>query len=232
MKSAGREVACSGGLTANTKFKGAENLMKKLIACLIILFISCASNQAQFRETDNMTYLKFGSYSLGIDKRFELMGTLDSDFHKENFDKAKGSQIKSTGYVFADTGAGDKSVKRSLIVYDNQLKDTQQFWRNEISYENANVKGKVDSGVVKVGNINMAYMILEANPNLDPAITRVIKSKGAGIDRDFQNQAHISMIYYGKLIGPTRNILVIYIDVKENTELAFNESLNFLTLER
>ncbi len=232
MESAGREVACSGGLTATTKFEGAENLMKKLIVGLIILFISCASNQAQFRETDSMTYLKFGSYSLGIDKRFELMGTLDSDFQKENFDKTKDSQIKSTGYVFADTGAGGKNVKRGLIVYDNQLKDTQQFWRNEISYENANVTGKVDSGVVKVGNINMAYMILEANPNLDPAITRVIKSKGAVIDRGFQNQAHISMIYYGKLIGPTRNVVIIYIDGKENTELAFNESLNFLTMER
>ena len=206
--------------------------MKKLLSGLIILIVACASNQVQFSETDDMTYLKLGSYRLGIDKRFEYMGTLDSDFQKENFDRVKDSRIKTTGFVFADTGAGDKSVKRGLIVYDNQLKDTQQFWRNEISYENANVKGKVDSGYVKVGNANMAYMILEANPNLDPTISKIIKSKGAGIDEGFQNQAHISMIYYGKLIGPTRNVVIIYIDGKENTELAFNESLNFLTMEK
>ena len=209
-----------------------DNLMKKILSGLIILVVSCASNQAQFKETDSMNYLVLGSYSLGIDKRFDLMGTLDSDFQKDNFDTARGSQIESTGYVFADLGDGEDNIKRSLIVYDNQLKDTQQFWRNEISYENANVRGKVDSGVVLVGNVNMAYMILEANPNLDPAFRKVIKSKGAGIDRDLKNQSHISMIYYGKLIGQTRNVVIIYIDGKENSELAFNESLNFLTMER
>jgi hypothetical protein len=206
--------------------------MKKLLSGLIILIVSCASNQVQFKETASMTYLELGSYRLGIDKRFERMGTLDSDFEKKNFDKAKDSRIKSTGYVFADLGDGEDNIKRSLIVYDNQLKDTQQFWRNEISYENAKVTGKVDSGVVRVGNVNMAYMILEANPNLDPAFTKVIKSKGAGIDRGFQNQAHISVVYYGKLLGPSRNVVIMYIDGKENTELAFNESLNFLTMEK
>jgi len=205
--------------------------MKKLLSGLILLIISCASNQVQFNETANMTYLDLGSYRLGIAKRFEFMGTLDSDFQKENLDNARGSQIKSTGYVFADLGDGEDSIKRSLIVYDNQLKDTQQLWRNEISYENAKVEGKVDSGYVKVGNVSMAYMILEANPNLDHTITKIITSKGAGIDQGFQNQAHISIIYYGKLIGPSRNVVIIYIDGKENTELAFNESLNYLTLD-
>jgi hypothetical protein len=205
--------------------------MKKLLSGLIILVVSCASNQAQFRETADMTYLELGSYSLGIDKRFELMGTLDSDFQKENLDTAKGSQIKSTGYVFADIGDGKDNIKRSLIVYDNQLKDTQQLWRNEISYENAKVEGKVDSGYVYVGKVSMAYMVLEANPNLDHTITKLITSKGAGIDRDFQDQTHISMIYYAKLIAPSRNVVMIYIDGNENTELAFNESLNYLTLD-
>lgn len=206
--------------------------MKKLMPALIFLLIACAPNQAQFKETDSKNHLSLGSYNLGIDKRFELMGTLDSDFQKENFNNARESQIRSVGYVFADTGAGDKSVKRGLIVYDNQLKDAQQFWRNEISYENAKVAGKVDSGYVMVGKVNMAYMILEAKQNLDPAITKIIKSKGAGIDDGFQNQAHISMIYYGKLIGPARNVVIIYIDATQNTELAFNQSLNFLTMER
>jgi len=205
--------------------------MKKLLSSLIILIVSCASNQVQFKETANMTYLELGSYRLGIDKRFELMGKLDSDFQKESLDNVKTSQIKSTGYVFADLSDGEDGIKRSLIVYDNQLKDTQQLWRNEISYENAKVEGKVDSGYVNVGNVNMAYMILEANPNLDHTIPKIITSKGARIDRGFQDQTHISMIYYAKLIGPSRNVVIIYIDGNESTELAFNESLNYLTLD-
>ena len=205
--------------------------MKKLLSGIIILIVSCASNQVQFKETANMTYLELGSYRLGIDKRFELMGKLDSDFQKKNLDNAGSSQIRSTGYLFADLGDGKDSIKRSLIVYDNQLKDAQRLWRNEISYENAKVQGKVDSGYVNVGNVSMAYMILEANPNLDQTITKMITSKGARIDRSFQDQAHFSMIYYAKLIGSSRNVVIIYMDGNENTELAFNESLNYLTLD-
>jgi hypothetical protein len=205
--------------------------MKKLLSGLIILIVSCASNQVQFKETDSMTYLELGSYSLGIDKKFELMGTLDSDFQKENFDDARASQIESTGYVFADLSQGRDSIKRGLVVYDNQLKDSQQFWGNEISYKNTQVKGKVDSGYVTVGNVKMAYMILKANPALDPTISQIITSNGSKIEQNLQDQAHISMIYYAKLIDRSRNVVIIYIDGNENTELAFNESLNYLTLD-
>ena len=205
--------------------------MKKLLSGLIILIVSCASNQVQFKETDSMTYLELGSYRLGIDKKFELMGKLDSDFQKENLDDVRASQIESTGYVFADLSQGRDSIKRGLVVYDNQLKDSQQLWRNEISYKNTQVKGKVDSGYVTVGNVSMAYMILKANPALDPTISQIITPKGSKIDKNLQDQAHISMIYYAKLIDRSRNVVIIYIDGNENTELAFNESLNYLTLD-
>jgi hypothetical protein len=227
----GKKNAFRFWLTAAIKSTEAGNLMKKLLSGLIILIVACSSNQVQFKETTNMNYLELGSYSLGIDKRFELMGTLDSDFQKDNLDDARGSQIRSTGYVFADLSDGQDSIKRGLVVYDNQIKDAQHFWSNEISYDNAQVKGKVDSGYVKVGNVKMAYMILKANPSLDQTITQIFTSKGSKIDKNLQDQAHISMIYYAKLIGRSRNVVIIYIDGKENPELAFNESLNYLTLD-
>jgi len=34
------------------------------------------------------------------------------------------------------------------------------------------------------------------------------------------------------LIGRSRNVVIIYIDGKENTELAFNESLNYITVDK
>ena len=73
--------------------------MKNLLLSILILTISCSGNQAQFRDTTKMNYLEIGPYSLGIDKKFELMGTLDSDLKKENLDDAKGSQIFSKEYL-------------------------------------------------------------------------------------------------------------------------------------
>ena len=60
--------------------------------------------------------------------------------------------------------------------------------------------------------------ILEAKPNLDQTITKIITSKGARIDRGFQDQAHFSMIYYAKLIGSSRNVVIIYMDGNKNTD--------------
>jgi len=206
--------------------------MKTILFGLIVLITACSANQTQYKETTDMNYLEIGGYSVGIDKKFELMGTYDSDFQKENIDDARGSKIISKGYVFADLSEAQAGVKRGLIVYDNQLKDAQHFWRNEISYRNAKVNGKVDSGFIKVGKVTMAYMVLKANPSLDETFTQVITSKGSKIDENLQELNHISMIYYAKLIGRSRNVVIIYIDGKENTELAFNESLNYITVDK
>jgi hypothetical protein len=67
--------------------------------CLSLGYRSDSANQAQFKDTTKMNYLEIGPYSLGIDKKFELMGTLDSDLNKENLDDAKSSQIFSKEYL-------------------------------------------------------------------------------------------------------------------------------------
>ena len=206
--------------------------MKNLLFSILILIISCTANQAQFRETTNMNYLEIGPYTLGIDKKFELMGTFERDLSKESFSEPRGSQIKSTEYLFADLTDGPDNISRGLIVYDNQLRDPQQYWSNEISYENTEVSGKVDSGVVDVGRIKMAYMILRAKPTIDKNIMKVIGAKGSPIGKNFQEQEQVSMIYFAKLIGRSRNLVMVYIDGKENAELAFNESLRYLTLDK
>ena len=68
--------------------------MKNFLLIIMILTISCATNQDQPRDTTRMTYLDIGSYSLGIDKKFELIGVLDSELEKENLD-AESSRIHS-----------------------------------------------------------------------------------------------------------------------------------------
>ena len=204
--------------------------MKKLLLITMILAISCATNRDQPRDTTRMTYLDIGSYSLGIDKKFELIGVLDSELEKENLD-AQNSRIHSKEYLFADLSGGPDNIQKGLIVYDNRIKDHQQYWSTEISYENTRVDGKIDSGYVAVGSVRMAYMILRAKPSLDPNVMKVLAAKGPRMGENLQKLNYASMVYFAKLIGRSRNLTVIYIDGKEIPEIAFNESLNYLTLD-
>ena len=72
--------------------------MKKfLLLILFCFFISCAADQAQFRETTKNNYLELGSYSLGIDKRFEFIGSLDGEFKADNIDDASGELSEISG---------------------------------------------------------------------------------------------------------------------------------------
>ena len=205
--------------------------MKKLLLIIMMLTISCSTNQEQGRDKTKMTYLDFGSYSLGIDKKFELIGVLDSELEKENRD-LESSRIRSREYLFADLSGGMDNIQKGLIVYDNQLKDLQQNWSQEVSYEKTKVDGKVDSGYVAVGSVRMAYMILKAKPTLDPNVMKVIAAKGPQMGVNLEKLGYASMVYYAKLIGGSRNLAVIYIDGRENPEVAFYESLNYLTLDK
>ncbi len=205
--------------------------MKKLLLFIMMLTISCSTNQEQPRDSTKMTYLDFGSYSLGIDKKFELIGVLDSELEKENLDSER-SRIHSKEYLFADLSGGMDNIQKGLIVYDNQIKDHRQYWSKEVSYEKTKVDGKVDSGYVTVGSVRMAYMILRAKPTLDPNVMKVIAAKGPQMGVNLEKLGYASMVYFAKLIGGSRNLAIIYIDGRENPEIAFNESLNYLKLDK
>ena len=197
----------------------------------MISTISCSTNQEQPRDSTKMTYLDFGPYSLGIDKKFELIGVLDSELEKENLD-SESSRIHSKEYLFADLSGGMDNIQKGLIVYDNQIKGHQQSWNKEISYEKTKVDGKVDSGYVTVGSVRMAYMILKAKPTLDPNVMKVIVAKGPQMGVNLEKLGYASMVYFAKLIGGSRNLAIIYIDGRENPEIAFNEALNYLRLDK
>jgi hypothetical protein len=77
----------------------------------------------------------------------------------------------------------------------------------------------------------MAYMILRANPTIDQNIMKIISAKGSEIGKNPQELDQVSMVYFAKLIGRSRNVVIVYIDGKANAELAFNESLHYLTLD-
>ena len=198
---------------------------------MLVLTISCSGNQTRPRDSGDMTYLDIGSYTLGIDKRFELMGTRERDSEKEIFGNTRGSQLFTREYIFADLSEGADNIYRGVIVYDNELKDPQQFWSTEMSFDNTKAGGKVDSGFVPVGGVKMAYMILSANPTIDQNIMKIVTSGGSESGQRLQVQDRVSMVYFAKLIGRSRNIVIVYVNGKQNAEIAFNESLRFLSLE-
>ena len=157
--------------------------MKKfLLLILFCFFISCAADQAQFRETTINNYLELGSYSLGIDKRFEFIGSLDSEYKSDNLDDPKGSQIRTKLYVFADVSNGKQNINRGIIVFDYQLKNPQHFYRNETSFDNSKAKGKMDSGYINLGNVRVAYMLQKSEPNIHKSIIKLLTDKGYKID--------------------------------------------------
>lgn len=205
--------------------------MKKLLFAILIITISCSGDQPQLRDTTKKSYLDIGTYTLGIDKRFELMGTLERDSKKETFDNTRGAAIRTREYIFADLSDGLNNIYRGLIVYDNQLKDPQQIWSNQISYENTEISGKVDSGTVMVGKVNMAYMILRAKPTIDRNIMKIVSYKRPKLGENLQEPDQVSMVYFARLIGRSRNLVIVYIDGKQNAEIAFNESLQYLSLD-
>jgi len=206
--------------------------MKKfLFLILLSFFISCATDQTKFRETTKNNYLEMGSYSLGIDKKFEYIGSLDGEFKADNIDDATGSQIRTKRYVFADVGGGKQNIRRSIIVYEYQLKNPHHHFRNEISYENSKAKGKIESSYINLGNVRVAYMLLRSEQKIHQSIIKLLSDNGYQIDKDLQKLNYITAVYYGKLIGRTRSLMIVYIDGNEDCKSVFNESREYLTLD-
>ena len=220
-------------LRASVETLGREDdhLMKHILFGILFLAISCSGDQTQLRDTTKFSYLAIGTYTLGIDKRFDLIGTLEKDSKKENFDNVKSSRIYTREYIFADLSNGIDNIYRGVIVYDNQLKDPQTFWSKEISYENTKVGGKIDSGYVNVGEVKMAYMILRAKPAIDQNIMKLLTNKESKVGKILQEPDQVSMVYFSRLIGRSRNVVIVYVDGMQNAEIAFNESLQYLTLD-
>ena len=94
--------------------------MKKLVSILLGLFlcIGCMTGGSQvvYKRAPDFNVIDFGSYQLYIDKRFETVGDLTSEFEKE-FIGAGDFKIKQTRYIFADTSGGKKDIKRAIAVH-------------------------------------------------------------------------------------------------------------------
>jgi len=157
--------------------------------------------------------------------------SLDGEFKADNIDDAKGAQIITKRYIFADVSSGKQKIRRGIIVYDNRLKNPHHHFRNEISYDNAKVKGKIDSGYINLGNEKVAYMIQKTLPQVHQSITKLLTDNGYNIDQDLQKLNFITLVYYGRLLGRSRSIVIIYIDGNEDFKSVLNESKKYLTLD-
>jgi hypothetical protein len=63
-----------GGKSGNIALE-VDNWMRELLFGLMILVVSCSGDQFLVRDNTRLNYFDIGAYSLGIDKRFELMGS-------------------------------------------------------------------------------------------------------------------------------------------------------------
>jgi hypothetical protein len=133
--------------------------------------------------------------------------------------------------VFADVSNGKQNINRGIIVFDYQLKNPQHFYRNETSFDNSKAKGKIESGYINLGNVRVAYMLQKTEPNIHQSIIKLLTDKGYRIDQDLQKLNYITTVYYGKLIGRSRNMVIMYIDGNEDFKSVFKESGEYLALD-
>jgi hypothetical protein len=131
--------------------------------------------------------------------------------------------------VFADISNGKQNIKRGIVVYDYQLKDPQHFFRNEISYDNSRAKGKIESGHTNLGNVKVAFLIQKSEPKIDQSVIKLLTDKGYKLDQ--QKVDYITGIYYGKLVGRSRSIQILYVDKNEDFKSVFKETGEYLTLD-
>ncbi len=135
--------------------------MKKLVSILLGLFlcIGCMTGGSQvvYKRAPDFNVIDFGSYQLYIDKRFETVGDLTSEFEKE-FIGAGDFKIKQTRYIFADTSGGKKDIKRAIAVHVLEILTPKGYWRDEMNFDNYTGK-HFEKGVTDLHGLQIAYLV-------------------------------------------------------------------------
>jgi hypothetical protein len=73
-------------------------------------------------------------------------------------------------------------------------------------------------------------MIQKSEPKIEKSIIKLLTDKGYQLDH--QKAEYITGVYYGKLIGRSRSISILYIDKNEDFKSAFKEAGEYLTLDK
>jgi hypothetical protein len=199
--------------------------MKKLLAIVLgVVLMGCvASNQTVYVETGNSNILELGRYRVLIDKRFIFVTSIDGKITRGNIDDPSGTPIKVIRHIFADTSNGTE-IGRGIVIWDNQLKKSSQYYRGESSFSNYK-KRHIDKGRTKLGDINVAYLARRVT-SISSDVIDALSAKGLSV---VNHQAIV--IYFAKNIGRGRSITIGYVDATDEQNV-MNAAKRFIKLSK
>ena len=210
--------------------------MKKLIKIILTLALvfGCAADKVTYRQSTNYNYLDFGSYQLGIDKRFEFIGDIDAKGTVDTVEGVIQGRLKTDTYVFADASQGKKNIRRAIGVRVYTLRDTT-YWRGEANFDhyksNENIQ-VLHKGMTKLNDTSVAYVVY-ITKGINPKVLKMAAGKGYKPASELKQGIDVT---FGKVIGRSRLIHIEYLEsCDESQPNAFdymNKAKQLITIEK
>ena len=206
--------------------------MKKLLIATVwfLLMVGCGlstANKIQITEDSQFNYIMLGDYDLRIDKQFKFIGEIVKTVHGENIDDPKGTTFKTTRYLFVDESNGNDKVRKVVILFDYQMKDPHHYFMSEPNYKRTN--DTFNLGRTKLGTIDVAYRSIKVT-KIAQDVLDFGKSKGYTMAQS--ENRYGTGIQYAKVIGASRQIVILYAEGSEDHEQSFKNSQQVIYLNK
>jgi hypothetical protein len=187
-----------------------------------------ATNKVVYRETSDFNVMDLGRYQVLIDKRFVLVGDLESSRETRGIDDVSSTNEKTTRYIFADVSDGKTNVKKLVAIYDIQLVQPQWYYRNESSYSYYK-KLHIDKGMTDFNGIRVAYLVRNIK-GIAPDVLKLGEPKGFSPSKDIKHGIEVN---FAKVIGTSRRIIITYIEGGSiTTDRALTRAKTFVKLTK
>ena len=207
--------------------------MYKIWMFFLALFFlwGCATDKAIYREGAGFNYLDFGSYQVGIEKQFELIGDLEVHNEADTVAGVLEGRFKIETYIFANTGNVKTGINRAIAVIVYTLSDFTH-WSGEANFddfESIEYHQLLHKGVTKLNNTSVAVAVFKAKKG-HPKISDSTDTRTESILK--QNIA----VKFGKVMNNTSMIHIEYLEASnENYPDAFfylKKAKQFIQLEK
>jgi hypothetical protein len=80
-----------------------------------------AANKVVYRKTSDFNVMELGRYQILIDKRFVLVGDMESSRERHGVSSVSSTNEKTTRYIFADVSDGKTNVKKLVAIYESMI---------------------------------------------------------------------------------------------------------------
>jgi hypothetical protein len=166
-----------------------------------------AANKVVYRKTSDFNVMELGRYQILIDKRFVLVGDMESSRERHGVSSVSSTNEKTTRYIFADVSDGKTNVKKLVAIYDIQLVQSGWYYRNESSYSKYK-KPHIDKGMTDCNGIRVASIVRNIK-TIAPDVLKLGESKGFSPSKDIKHGVEVN---FAKVIGTSRRIIICYIE--------------------